>query len=535
MEAVSAPGPSPATATATATAASAKGKNKRSEATAKPKQAADATTVSGATTAATHQPPPPKKPSSSLPRSVVSLEGLYGSDCGYCDQKGKIAPDSKNYGAHAHLLLCDDYQAMIDCGWRRSGKFLYKPQLESTCCVLYTIRCDATNIALHHSHKKHIKRIAKYLRTGVGLGDHTDSDGEEEGEAAKADSSDMNQHERKQSELFQAKSMSLSPDTTSETTASVAASNDSPTPSTGAAPQPVPPTPMATTLEDILAVRASKKARNQPRSLESLMSELTAPDNKHKLEVSLVPSSFSDEEYALYLKYQSTIHKDHPTRSSYKRFLCDSPLVPTITQPDYTTCVPQPSVGYGSFHQQYRIDGVLVAVGVIDLLPHCLSSVYFFYDPVYAKLGLGVFSALYEQYTIRQLVRTTPSLRYQYLGYYLHTCQKMRYKGQYAPSELQCPESFEWFPLAQCVPKLEASPYARLNPIPGDNLIARAKIATVKLAGLQVQIGQSRYEFETLLKAGILPVDLIRLIKHFAVLVSPQQMTDRFVLFVNAR
>ena len=30
----------------------------------------------------------------------------------------------------------------------------------------------------------------------------------------------------------------------------------------------------------------------------------------------------------------------------------------------------------GSYHQCYRLDGRLVAVGVLDLLPGCVSSVY---------------------------------------------------------------------------------------------------------------------------------------------------------------
>lgn len=30
----------------------------------------------------------------------------------------------------------------------------------------------------------------------------------------------------------------------------------------------------------------------------------------------------------------------------------------------------------GSYHQCYRLDGKLVALGVLDLLPHCVSSVY---------------------------------------------------------------------------------------------------------------------------------------------------------------
>ena len=32
------------------------------------------------------------------------------------------------------------------------------------------------------------------------------------------------------------------------------------------------------------------------------------------------------------------------------------------------------SVPYGSYHQLYRIDGKLVAVGVVDILPKCLVS-----------------------------------------------------------------------------------------------------------------------------------------------------------------
>ena len=36
----------------------------------------------------------------------------------------------------------------------------------------------------------------------------------------------------------------------------------------------------------------------------------------------------------------------------------------------------------------------LIAVGVLDILPRCVSSVYFFYDPDYSFLSLGVYSAL---------------------------------------------------------------------------------------------------------------------------------------------
>lgn len=34
------------------------------------------------------------------------------------------------------------------------------------------------------------------------------------------------------------------------------------------------------------------------------------------------------------------------------------------------------SVPYGSYHQLYRIDGRLIAVGVVDILPKCLVSFF---------------------------------------------------------------------------------------------------------------------------------------------------------------
>lgn len=49
------------------------------------------------------------------------------------------------------------------------------------------------------------------------------------------------------------------------------------------------------------------------------------------------------------------------------------------------------------------------------------------------------------------------------MGFYIHSCPKMRYKGNYSPSYLLCPETFEWFPLIDCVEKLDCEKYSRLN------------------------------------------------------------------------
>ena len=44
---------------------------------------------------------------------------------------------------------------------------------------------------------------------------------------------------------------------------------------------------------------------------------------------------------------------------------------------------------YGAYHQLYRLDGELIAMGVIDILPNCVSSVYFVYDKKWEKFSLG--------------------------------------------------------------------------------------------------------------------------------------------------
>ncbi|MEQ2188606.1 hypothetical protein GOODEAATRI_016807 [Goodea atripinnis] len=59
-------------------------------------------------------------------------------------------------------------------------------------------------------------------------------------------------------------------------------------------------------------------------------------------------------------------------------------------------------MGYGSFHQQYWLDGRIVAVGVIDILPTCVSSVYLYYHPDFASLSLGSYSALRFYYASAQ-------------------------------------------------------------------------------------------------------------------------------------
>eukprot|EP00850_Spirogloea_muscicola_P022063 SM000275S10319 [mRNA] locus=s275:7781:12047:- [translate_table: standard] len=209
-----------------------------------------------------------------------------------------------------------------------------------------------------------------------------------------------------------------------------------------------------------------------------------------ELTVTMARSSFIEEEFKLYKKYQVAVHNDNPrkvTPTSYRAFLVDSPLIAVQQLEDCSG----PSSGFGSFHQQYRIDGRLVAVGVVDVLPKCLSSKYLFWDPDYAFLSLGKYSALQDIEWVRGASVTCKSLQYYYLGYYIHTCPKMNYKAAYAPSDLLCPlryeyaqalfvanalgVGFQWVPYNLASPMLDKEPYAVISD-------ARPRIASPRLS-----------------------------------------------------
>lgn len=123
-----------------------------------------------------------------------------------------------------------------------------------------------------------------------------------------------------------------------------------------------------------------------------------------------------------------------------------------------------PPQGFGSFHYQYFLDGVLIAFGVIDILPECVSSVYFYYDPDYSFLSLGTYASLREIALVRDLSKSCQELTNYYLGFYIPTCPKMRYKANVKPSFLLCPEVFTWHPLdAKLSNEIDAVPYKRIN------------------------------------------------------------------------
>ncbi|KJX96545.1 arginine-tRNA-protein transferase [Zymoseptoria brevis] len=157
----------------------------------------------------------------------------------------------------------------------------------------------------------------------------------------------------------------------------------------------------------------------------------------HEFTITLESSTFTEEKYLLYAHYQSQIHHDPPaeiSRSGFRRFLCDSPLVTSPAPP-----VGSSSRALGSYHHLYRLGGRLIAMAVLDLLPRGVSAVYFIYHTDFEKFSLGKVSAMREAGLALE-----DGYENYYMGYYIHECRKMRYKADFSPQYVLDFETFEW-------------------------------------------------------------------------------------------
>lgn len=105
----------------------------------------------------------------------------------------------------------------------------------------------------------------------------------------------------------------------------------------------------------------------------------------------------------------------------------------------YTAFLVESCLGAGTVELQLRVSGRLAGVGLLDRFEDALSTVYFYFDPDFARLSPGVYSALQEIELARQW-----GLAYYYLGYYIRECPQMNYKDRFQPCELKPPGGTAW-------------------------------------------------------------------------------------------
>ena len=121
----------------------------------------------------------------------------------------------------------------------------------------------------------------------------------------------------------------------------------------------------------------------------------------------------TDEKWSMYVAYLQYQHdgKMGERREDFERFLYESPTE--------------------TIELEFRVEGRLVGVSLVDACPNCWSSVYFYFDPAEARRSLGVFSSVREIEACRD-----QGLPFWYAGFYIRDCKRMNYKAAYRPFEL---------------------------------------------------------------------------------------------------
>ncbi|KAI6654321.1 Arginyl-tRNA--protein transferase 1-like [Oopsacas minuta] len=395
--------------------------------------------------------------------------------CGYCKK-----PDTHYLegGIWTFNFTPELEQYLLEFGWRRCGKFIYVMDKVKNCCPLYMIRCDANEFKISHSQKKVLRKITNYLRgKSSNMNENAQAkqttnptdeackvmlkEAENEVQAEPLGATPLKKQPRK----------GLGPDPSKgpclkakERRKLKHKASDSVTDST------VDPNPK---------VNVSKPKTNIERTLENYLNDHKHDEGyAHKIETRLILVNPESPEYKatelesfrIYKAYQIKVHEDPPCKvnlEQYKNFLVTSAV--------------SPHDGYGCYHLQYFIDGKLFMVGVLDLLQNYVSSVYTYYDPDFMFLSPGVYSALTEIALTRKLQIDREVKQWYCMGFYSHHIQKMRYKGEYYPSFLNCPYTHNWIAFDKCLPLLETGKYHKLadtncQPIPAETYMQSAII-----------------------------------------------------------
>ena len=161
----------------------------------------------------------------------------------------------------------------------------------------------------------------------------------------------------------------------------------------------------------------------------------------------------TEERYLLYQKYQLAVHKETTTVESYNNFIGVSPIINRYINlpPDLNTKTRHPELypkHYGMHNLIHRIDGKIIAVTVIDILPNYFESLYCYYDPDFSFLDLGVVTAIREiEYakSIQELINK--NLTYYTMGEMSLSVKKLQYKSNYSPMEIMDPYTGIYIPL----------------------------------------------------------------------------------------
>lgn len=172
-----------------------------------------------------------------------------------------------------------------------------------------------------------------------------------------------------------------------------------------------------------IPVDAFRPSRAQRRTLKANQAVRVTPR----------PAAFDEEHFALYRRYMASRHPgggmDDPDPERYLDFLC-GPWSETL-------------------FVEFRLQGRLMAVSVLDVLAQGLSAVYTFFEPELGARSPGRHCVLWA---IGEAQRRR--LDYLYLGYWVGASRKMQYKQEYRPLELLQEGQWRRFERGESLPAL---------------------------------------------------------------------------------
>lgn len=160
--------------------------------------------------------------------------------------------------------------------------------------------------------------------------------------------------------------------------------------------------------------RACVPVRVRTQDFMPTRSQRRATKRHAQLTTRIMPLHYEDAHFALYRRYQSMRHPgggmDQDDSQQYHQFLLESGVDTSLVE--------------------FRENGVLRMVSIVDAVNDGLSAVYTFYDTEVQQASYGTYNVLWQIEECRRR-----GLPYLYLGYWIAQSEKMAYKANFQPLE----------------------------------------------------------------------------------------------------
>ncbi|GMH76556.1 hypothetical protein TL16_g07123 [Triparma laevis f. inornata] len=378
--------------------------------------------------------------------NIVTPYGESSSKCGYCNG-ARAAPNSspdsakssRTYGLLAPSLSPTLYKYLLDSGFRRSGTYIYLPNNKETCCPQHCIRLGCEDWEWK-GERKVLNKVGRFCNPPL---ESSEVDYREELIAyVRENLLRLNVDERMLRDIGIKKKGDVYTTSILNTLkykhkVSLEASEDD-----------------FENKDEVESLEIVKGFINITLFRRFSVSSFLPSTTKNaavgvkskKISYKLLPSHLSLHDpsvHRLYCEYQQKVHNDpnpydddphNVDNSGFKRFLVDNPFSDEekdlengiVLEFDDENILESFDL-LGCWHLHYLIDEELVMVSVLDFLPDALSSVYCFYAT--HSIPLGRWSVIKEVEFCRRW-----RIEWYYLGYYIESCPKMKYKGDYGVS-----------------------------------------------------------------------------------------------------